>query len=125
MAFTFHDTLGDARSRIRFAVGDFAAPGLFADALYDAILAQSTTGDPPVVDEEAATRAIARGLAARFATQPTSISSNGKSLNWAERVAQWNRTANGEAGGAAANRAKGFRLKRGPATDYTTGGGDA
>jgi hypothetical protein len=186
----------DARSRVRFAVGDTAAAELFPDALYDAQLAHTTrrrqvwtcsaatnlftapahgyaNGDAVMlqdltaaigvsagviryvrdaradtfalaltptgitidlvadgagviglVDEAAAIRAVARGLAAAFAQQPDRLSDGGSSIAWSERVAQWNRIALGEAGGASARRASGFTLRRGPARDYTTGAGD-
>jgi hypothetical protein len=78
-----------------------------------------------VVDEAAAIREIARGLAARYATKPSQVRLvSGLSVTW-ERVQQWNKIALGEAGGASAGRAKGFTLRRGPAVDYTTGEGDA
>jgi hypothetical protein len=197
MAFTYNDDQSDARSRLRFAVGDIASPGLFPDATYDAKLAHTTVrrqsfacaastdvftaeahglsdgtaviladltaaigisagviryvrdagddifalaltvtgtaidlvadgeGSIGVVDEAAAIREIARGLAARYASEPDSISDNGTALTWRERIAHWNRIATGDAGGASARRAKGFTLRRGPARDYTTGGGDA
>ncbi len=82
-------------------------------------------GSVGVVDEAAACREIARGLAARYATKPTNVRlTSGLTVAWAERVAQWNRIATGEAGGALARRGKGFTLRRGPARDYTTGEGD-
>ena len=125
MAFTYHEDLTDARSRVRSDVGDIAAPGLLPDATYDAVLAAQTSGDPPVANEAAATREIARKLATWAATQPDSISASGKSLSWKDRVAQWNRIADGDAGGAAARVGRGFTIRRGPAVDYTTGDGDA
>jgi hypothetical protein len=200
VAFPYNDDLSDARSRLRYAVGDIVAPGLFPDATYDAQWALSARaratfaaqalddafsvvdltyadGDAVVlitlydtigldageisyvisadsdtatfqlaatpggsalaitadgagviglVDEAAAIREVARGLAARYATKPTNVRlTSGLSVAWSERVAQWNRIANGDAGGALASGGKGFRLRRGPAVDYTTGDGDA
>ena len=197
MAFTYDDSLADVRSRVRFAVGDIASPGLFPDATYDAQIAQTArsgqawtataaddtltaTGhgyadgqavvlswlvdaDPlaertvyavrdaaddtfalsatvggttidvtsdgsgivQAVDEAAAIREIARGLAARYATKPSQVRLvSGLSVTW-ERVQQWNRIALGQAGGAAASTGRGWTLRRGPAVDYTTGEGDA
>lgn len=198
MAFTYHDNLDDARSRVRYAVGDIVAPGLFQDATYDSQIAlqarqratftataeddtftavahgytdgaaavvvaiyeeiglaaqaiayvRDTTDDTftlasapggdaidltadgagqiGLVDEAAACREIAAGLAARYATKPTNVRlTSGLAVSWPDRVAQWLRIARGEAGGASSSRGKGFRLKRGPAVDYTTGEGDA
>lgn len=116
--------LTDPISRLRFAVGDTAATELLPDATYSALLTQ--TGN----SELRAARAAAAHLAARYAQQPASLSSAGKAINWPERVAQWNRIAAGEipAGVAAilgAGVARGRRIVRGPAVDYTTGEGDA
>lgn len=197
MAFIYDETLADVRSRVRFAVGDIADPGLLPDATYDAQIAQTARtsqaftaaadddvltatahgyadgtavvalwlagADPLVeatvyyvrdsatdtlklsataggdaidlttdgsgmvaaVDEQAAIRAIAAGLAARFATKPTQVRLvSGLSVTW-ERVQHWTLIAQGLGGGAAAGRARGVTLRRGPAVDYTTGGGDA
>jgi hypothetical protein len=116
--------LTDAISRIRFAVGDTAAAELLPDATYSALLSQTGTS------ELRAARAAAAHLAVRYAQQPASLASAGKSLSWPERVAQWNRIAAGEipAGVAAilgTGVARGTRIRRGPAVDYTTGEGDA
>lgn len=125
MAFTYNDSLVDAPSRVRSDVGDIAAPGLLPDATYDAVLAAHTSGEPAVTDEAAATRDIARKLAARYAAKPGSVTlPNGLNVSWAQRVAQWNRIADGAAGGASARKATGFTLRRGPFRDYTTGDGD-
>lgn len=83
-----------------------------------------------LVDEIAATKAAASALAVRYAQQPDSLSDAGSAIRWGERVAQWNRIAAGEipAGVASilgAGKARGFTLRRGPARDYSTGGGDA
>jgi hypothetical protein len=197
VAFTYDDTLADVRSRVRFAVGDTANPGLLPDATYDAQIAREARSaqaftataaddtcqatahgyadgasvvpswlvgaDPLVegtvyyvrdaeadtfalsataggtainittdgqglvarVDEQAAIRAVAGGLAAKFAIEPDSLSENGTAIRWGERVAQWRLIAQGLAGGATAGRAKGWTLRRGAAVDYTTGEGDA
>jgi hypothetical protein len=42
VAFTFDESLSDARSRVRSDVGDTVSPGLLPDATYDAVLAQTT-----------------------------------------------------------------------------------
>jgi hypothetical protein len=76
---------------MRFAVGDTTAPGLFPDETYSAALALLNDS------EAAAVRSVAGALAVQFAQQPTSISDDGSSLNWAERVRQWNLIAAGEA----------------------------
>ncbi len=75
-------------------------------------------------DERAATADTARGLAARYASLPDSIADAGQRLTWANRVAQWNRIAEQAAGGAGSRTGRGFRLRRGPAVDYTAGAGD-
>ena len=124
MSFTYNDDLSDAISRVRADVGDTADPGLLPDATYDAVLDIHTDADD-VTDEAAATRDIARKLAAKFAVKPTQVRLvSGLSVTW-ERVQQWNLIAQGLAGGASAGRARGFTIVRGPAVDYTTGEGDA
>ena len=110
-------------SRVRFAVGDVATVELLPDATYTALLTQ-------LVTEIKAAQAAAAFLAVKYAQDPSSLSSSGKSLAWSERVAQWNRIAGGEipAGIAAvlgARVGKGFHIPRGPQRDYTTGEGDA
>lgn len=121
--------LADPISRVRFLVGDVLAVTLLPDATYAAVLLRATTGTPPITDEAAAGRDIARALAARYAIEPDSISDDGTSARWGERVKQWNLIALGQAGGAATRTAatgtaKGITIRRGPARDYTTGGGD-
>lgn len=93
MAFSYSSDLDDAVSRVRSDVGDTAAPGLMPDEVYEAVLLGAED------DEALATRLMARKLAARFATQPDSISANGKTISWKSRIAQWNLIAKGEAGG--------------------------
>jgi hypothetical protein len=197
VAFTYDDNLLDVRSRVRFAVGDIASPGLLPDATYDAMAAQTArrglaftatadtdtlavadhtladgaavvlawledaaplaerivyyvrdaatdalalsltnggaaldlttdgSGVIGAVDEAAAIRAIAAGLAAKYAVKPSQVRLvSGLSVTW-ERVQHWTLIAQGLAGGAAAGRAKGVTLRRGPAIDYSTGDGDA
>jgi hypothetical protein len=121
----FDPALADAISRARFNVGDTATAELLPDTTYQAVLDINTSGDPAVTDEAAATRDIARALAAKYAVKPSQVRLvSGLSVTW-ERVQQWNLIAQGLAGGASTGRGKGFTLKRGPAVDYTTGEGDA
>jgi len=123
VAFTYDDNLSDALSRVRSDVGDIADPGLLPDETYDAVLI-ANTDENDVVDEQAATRVMARKLAAKFAVKPTQVRLvSGLSVTW-ERVQQWNLIAQGLAGGAVTGRAKGITIRRGPAIDYTTGEGD-
>jgi ABC-type iron transport system FetAB ATPase subunit len=88
----FSPDLDDAVSRVRFGVGDIAATELFGDAIYEALLLAASN------NEVAATRSAAAALAARYANEPTSISSDGSSLSWGERIAQWNKIALGQVG---------------------------
>lgn len=115
----FSPILDDAISRCRFAVGDSAAAELLPDATYSAVLTAQQDDEPATI------RAVAAALAARYAIEPDSISSDGDRISWSERVAHWTRIATGAAGGAAAGVGKGLTLRRGPARDYTAGGGDA
>ncbi len=82
------------------------------------------TTSTTTINEAAATADTARGLAARYASLPDSIADAGQRLTWANRVAQWNRIAEQAAGGAGSRTGRGFRLRRGPAIDYTAGAGD-
>lgn len=116
MAFSYSTDLDDAVSRVRYAVGDISSPGIQPDAVYEALL--TAAGD----DETSAIRAAAAGLAAWAATQPSSLSSDGSSLTWAERIKQWNAIALGEVGqtqpssGGSARSARVGRLTAG--SDY-------
>jgi hypothetical protein len=109
MAFSYSPDLDEPVSRVRYAVGDISAPGIQPDAVYEALLAAA--GD----DEATAIRTAAAGLAAWAATQPSSLSSDGSSLSWAERIKQWNAIALGEAGSTqptAGGTARSARLAR-------------
>lgn len=97
MAFSFSPNLDTAISRVRSDVGDTTASGLMPDEIYSAVLTKRTVDGE--VDEDAATRDMARKLAVRYATEPDRISSDGKTVSWAERVKQWNLIAKGQAGG--------------------------
>jgi hypothetical protein len=107
---------------------DAAADSLALSATHggDAIdLTTDGSGLIAAVDEAAAIRAIAAGLAAKYAVKPSQVRLvSGLSVTW-ERVQHWTLIAQGLAGGAAAGRAKGVTIRRGPAIDYTTGEGDA
>lgn len=130
--FHYDPGLADAISRTRDTVGDTAAPGLKPDETYQAMLAAHTTtttgddGEPTTTtDEAAAARDMARSLAAWAGTQPDTIADGGSRLSWTKRIDQWNRIADGQAGGAKSTpSAKGFTIRRGPARDYSTGKGD-
>lgn len=130
MAYSYDPTLAAPLDRARHALGDIEAPGLLPDETYTAQLAANTTtttidGEPvTTINEAAAIRALAAGLAAYYATKPTSLADSGSSISWGKRIDQWNLIANGLAGGASAGRAKGFKLRRGPFHDYTTATGD-
>jgi hypothetical protein len=95
MAFSFSPDLDDAVSRVRLAVGDITAPGIFQDAIYVALLTAAEN------DEAAATRAAAAALAAWAAKEPDRISEAGTTFSWAGRIAQWTKIALGQAGSAA------------------------
>lgn len=118
MFYYSHD-LDDPVSRVRFGVGDKVAPGYLPDETYEALLAQAGA------TEETARRAAAAALAAEYAAKPSDVSlPNGLRTAWAERVAQWNRIATGEAGSTEAaspsSTARAPRVGRITAgTDYT------
>lgn len=210
MAFSYSDNLGDARSRVRAAVGDTVSPGLLPDATYDAqwaltaanvrrastdaaadtvtILSDDpepdygltprrgampaapawvdgdavvvtralaacgltvgdivyvvnatsdgltmqlalTIGGAPIalsadttvhlgkLDEAAATRAIAGALAALYAQKPTTLTDDGTTITWAERVNHWRQIAQGKAGGGV-KRTVGMGALRRSTPDY-------
>lgn len=130
--FSYDPNLADPISRLRFNVGDIAAPGYAPDETYTAKLTEHTTtatGDDgtttATTDEASATRDVARGLAAYYATRPDSIADAGSRLTWGKRIDQWNRIADGKAGGAKSRRATGITIRRGAARDYSTGAGDS
>jgi hypothetical protein len=109
VAFTYNADRSDAVSRVRAGVGDITAPGLMPDATYTAALAEQQD------NEAAAIRQMAALLAARYATEPDSISSDGSSLSWRERIEQWNKIALGAAGTTqpvASNGGRGARVGR-------------
>jgi len=96
---TYDPTLATARDRLRFALGDtnVAAP-LEADTTYDAAIAWH--------GETGAMRAMAEGLASRFAQKPDRISDGDFSVSWGERVKAWRALAAGD-GAATGSRAAG------------------
>lgn len=114
MAFTYNDNRSDALSRVRAGVGDIVSPGLLPDATYTAVLVEQAD------NEAAAIRALAAALAARYAIEPDSISDDGTTLTWRERVDQWNLIATGDAGGAPTPTQSG----RGPKVRRLTAGCD-
>ena len=83
MSFSFDPTLINPIDRIRIALGDTVTPGLLPDETYLSYLATYGT-------EQQATVYGARALAAYYATQPTSLSSDGSSISWGQRIQQWN-----------------------------------
>lgn len=82
MAATYDNTLPTAKDRMRFALGDtnVAAP-LEQDETYAAALAQN--------GEKLGQAVMAEALAARYAQRPDSLSSDGDSITWRERVKTW------------------------------------
>lgn len=86
MAFVFDPD--DAVSRLRVNVGYYDSGLPFDDGFFESMLSLAT-------DEASATRLIAASLAAYYAQQPSSVSSNGSSVSWTERVKQWNLIAAG------------------------------
>jgi hypothetical protein len=89
----YDPTLSTARDRVRLAVGDTGSVALLpgGETTYDALIAAAT-------DEAEAVRSAARALAAYYANQPSSVSSGGESVTWADRIAQWNKIAAGLGG---------------------------
>lgn len=88
----YDPNLADPISRVRYAVGDSAATPLFPDATYTALLVSADGHEPTAI------RAAAAGLAAFYATQPSTLTSDGSTLTWGERISQWNDIATGAAG---------------------------
>lgn len=137
--FSYNPELATSLDRVRFALGDTAAPGLIPDETIASLIASHTTTTTTTaadgaetttstIDEEAVIRDAARGLAAQYANKPSEISTANGRIAWAERISQWNKIATGGAGGATAGRlrrATGLTIRRGPARDYSTGQGDA
>lgn len=93
--FYYSPDLDDAVSRVRARVGDTTAPGFLQDETYEALLSVFAQ------DEIKTRREIAAMLAAKYASQPDSISDDGSTIRWSERVKQWNLIALGKDGGAA------------------------
>lgn len=99
MVATFDPNLPTAKDRIRRLLGDAdVANALRQDEDYVAAIALYP-------DEAEAAAFVAEGLAAEFARRPDSISDEGTSLRWGERVKTWlelakrlTATAAGEAG---------------------------
>jgi len=92
---TYDPTLASARDRLRFALGDTdAAAPLEADTTYDAAISWH--------GEAGALRAMAEGLASRFAQKPDRISDGDFSVSWGERVRAWRALTTGSAGTGAA-----------------------
>lgn len=118
MAFSYSVDLDDAVSRVRFAVGDIASPGLLPDETYEALLAVNVNSESKAIRQSAA------ALAARYATQPSSVSSNGSSVTWGERIAQWRLIASGKGGGVASGIASGVTIRGVGKPDYTLADGD-
>lgn len=92
----YNPALSTALDRIKFALGDIGTSQLLSDATYITLLSSNAN------NEAATIRQAASALATYYATQPSSVSSNGSSVSWSERVAQWNKLALGAAGGTAA-----------------------
>jgi hypothetical protein len=83
VAATFDLTLPTALDRIRRSVGDTnTAAALRQDEEILAVL--TLTGD-----ENLATAQVAAGLAVEYAQRPDSISDDGTSISWRERVKTW------------------------------------
>jgi len=90
MVATFDGNLATARDRVRFNVGDIIIDistdplgvALRPDEQYDAVISQTAT-------EDLATAVMAESLAAEYGVVPDSISDDGTSLSWRDRVATW------------------------------------
>lgn len=82
--FSFDPQLATAKDRLRRALGDTDATSpLREDAEYLATITNASD------DESLALAVLARGLAAEYAQLPDSISSDGTSISWRERVKTW------------------------------------
>lgn len=88
MAFTFDPTLPTAVDRLRRALGDTTAPGLRTNEEVAATLARYP-------DEALALAVLAEGLAVEFAQKPDSISDEGTTVTWRDRVKTWLAIASG------------------------------
>lgn len=78
----FDPALGTALSRVRLALGDTSAPFLVPDETVNAALAAASR-------ESQAIARLARALAVRYAQEPDSLSADGTSISWRERVKGW------------------------------------
>lgn len=84
MAATFDPALTDALDRLRFRLGDTdTTNALLPDETITALLTLHSD------DEDLAALALARGLIQRYAQEPTSVSVDGMSVSWGERVESW------------------------------------
>ncbi len=81
MSFSFSPELPAALDRGRLALGDTAAPGLRADETINAMVTAN--------GEAEAVARLAEGLAAEYAQQPDSLSADGSSISWRDRVKTW------------------------------------
>jgi len=82
MSFAFDPTLATAADRLRRGLGDTVAPGLRSDEEYEATLIRYP-------DEALALAVMAEGLAVEYAQRPDSISDDGTTITWRERVKTW------------------------------------
>lgn len=82
MTFSFDPTLATAADRLRRGLGDTVAPGLRSNEEYAATLVRYP-------DEALALAVMAEGLAVEYAQQPDSISDEGTTITWRERVRTW------------------------------------
>jgi len=92
MGATYDDALPTDRDRARSILGDtqdLPDDALLTDEHIDAVLAWQASLDGAVAF-------LAAELAARFARQPVRVTSNGKTVDYGERLAHW-RTIAGEA----------------------------
>lgn len=81
---SYDGTALDGLNRARYVLGDTsndAATELLTDDFIEAVLALYSFNASIVF--------MAQGLAARYAQLPTSVSANGKSVSWGERVKYW------------------------------------
>ncbi len=81
MSFSFSPELPGALDRVRLALGDTVAPGLRADETINAMVTAN--------GEAEAVARLAEGLAAEYGQQPDSLSADGSSISWRDRVKTW------------------------------------
>jgi len=82
VSFTFNATLPTATDRLRRGLGDAVAPGLRSNEEYAATLIRYP-------DEALSLAVMAEGLAVEYAQQPDSISDEGTTITWRDRVKTW------------------------------------